>query len=400
MPLKKFTAQKVVGDNIVMDVEIGDVKQESFFPRLKLKKWNNEVNFSVGLIDTPDGANVNKVGEKVEWEKGAIKARFYPLDDSIPEDVGEILHQPEDGGFEFDIEINEPMSVNFIDLSIQTKNLKFFYQPKLTKKEILNGDFRPKNVVGSYAVYHATRGNFHSSKENAEKYKTGKAFHIYRPKITDSSGKSCWGDLNLDEKKGILRVVIPESFLNEAVYPIIVDPTFGYTSTGGSVSSFPSGGSNSASVWKASIPEDGSVSKITVYGRNFSKGAVNQKGLIFDDSGGSPNNLQANSGSVSVNSTLKWRDFTLSASLVTGDYWLGLVTAGSNNDVRYDTNTGSGPQKNTSNGAYNFASPPSTITISTTNSDRNLSIYATYTASGGGTVVQDLISMGMIAFPR
>lgn len=63
-------------------------------------------------------------------------------------------------------------------------------------------------------------------------YKTGKAFHIYRPKAIDANGVEQW--CSLDIKDGILTVIIPQNFLNKALYPVIVDPTFGYTSAGAS----------------------------------------------------------------------------------------------------------------------------------------------------------------------
>ena len=35
-------------------------------------------------------------------------------------------------------------------------------------------------------------------KARGKNYKTGKAFHIYRPLITDGAGKTVWGELNID----------------------------------------------------------------------------------------------------------------------------------------------------------------------------------------------------------
>jgi len=80
--------------------------------------------------------------------------------------------------------------------------------------------FRPENVAGSYAVYHDMKMSFHKSQERAEKYKVGKAFHIYRPKIIDSEGKWVWEGLNIDIEKGEIIITIPQDFLDNAVYPI------------------------------------------------------------------------------------------------------------------------------------------------------------------------------------
>jgi len=43
-----------------------------------------------------------------------------------------------------------------------------------------------------------------------------------------------WGRLAVDDKAGTLSITVPQSFLNSAKYPVIVDPTFGYTAMGAS----------------------------------------------------------------------------------------------------------------------------------------------------------------------
>jgi hypothetical protein len=100
-------------------------------------------------------------------------------------------------------------------------------QPELTPEEIAEGTDRPENVVGSYAVYHKTKRDHVIGQTN---YATGKAFHIYRPKVWDADGNEIWAELSYAD--GTLSVTVPQSFLDSAVYPVRVDPTFGYTSLG------------------------------------------------------------------------------------------------------------------------------------------------------------------------
>jgi hypothetical protein len=112
--------------------------------------------------------------------------------------------------------------------------LDFFYQPELTQEEKDNGNFRPDNVIGSYAVYASEQKiNYGGGKE----YKCGKIGHIYRPKIIDSAGTEVWGELHIEG--GILSVAIPQEFLDKAVYPIrhSAGLTFGYKTAGTSLSS-------------------------------------------------------------------------------------------------------------------------------------------------------------------
>ncbi len=50
---KNNTFTKVTKDNPkdFIEVEVGDSKQEDFYPQTKIKRWDNECNFSVRLND-------------------------------------------------------------------------------------------------------------------------------------------------------------------------------------------------------------------------------------------------------------------------------------------------------------------------------------------------------------
>lgn len=59
--------------------EIGDVKQLKFYPRVKLSKWDNEANFSLGLALSPKGNHSISKDGIVTYKDGDISARFYNL---------------------------------------------------------------------------------------------------------------------------------------------------------------------------------------------------------------------------------------------------------------------------------------------------------------------------------
>jgi hypothetical protein len=65
-------------------------------------------------------------------------------------------------------------------------------------------------------------------------YRTGKAFHIYRPWAEDATGKRVWCRLRIKPKSNEMTVTIPQKFLDNAVYPVLVDPTLGYNTNGAS----------------------------------------------------------------------------------------------------------------------------------------------------------------------
>lgn len=125
-------------------------------------------------------------------------------------------------GYELEVILFKKPKTNVFKFSLQYKNVDFYYQPELTQDEIKQGAFRPESVVGSYAVYGNKKGG---------KYNTGKIAHIYRPKIFDKHGDWVWGELKIT--KSTMKITVPQEFLDNAVYPLTIDPTFGYTTIGG-----------------------------------------------------------------------------------------------------------------------------------------------------------------------
>jgi hypothetical protein len=216
-----YTLKSLTGDVI----EIGGEKPSTPRPYLKLNRWGRESSLEVEF-PIPEQAESSLSGNKLKWSSDKLDVVVYPVEPVEIEEEGHRFTQNEFGGVEFDTILRKKPETNKIVFPIETRGLKFYYQPPLTQEEKEAGDFRPENVVGSYAVYHEskTRG----------KYRTGKAFHIYRPKIYDAEGNEIWGELNIDEKAGTLTITIDQDWLDKAAYPVTVDPTFGYTTAGGS----------------------------------------------------------------------------------------------------------------------------------------------------------------------
>jgi hypothetical protein len=292
---------------------------------------------------------------KIVWETANITYNFYPL---TKEQIGN-----EDGGFEYEMILKSKPKINKFNLEIETNNLEFYYQPALTQQEIEEKTKRPENVVGSYAVYH-------SSLKNGE-YKTGKAFHIYRPKITDNTGDWIWGELNITDN--ILSITIDKKWLDNASYPVIIDPTFGYETAGASQKFLL--GQMYCSVF--SSPSGGSVSQMAAY---LSRGEViigaQTRTAIYNHSDSS---LVSNGSSIlrTINYRADWFYFTFSTNpiIVTSDYvlctlaeyqeLLGYINydSGSTNQGHYVSSTG-----------YDPPNP-----ASFTHDNNKYSIYATYT---------------------
>jgi hypothetical protein len=157
---------------------------------------------------------------------GASGLRFIPPDDegfSLRGDRQRLVYKGRrrshrftilgDTAFEYDCILEKEPESNVIALLMEgAERFDFFRQPDFIKDPFLQG---------SYAVY---------TKETLIGEGTGKLCHIHRPVIIDSRGRRCWGDLSVVGNE--LCITIPEYFLSEAKYPVIVDPTIGTTTVG------------------------------------------------------------------------------------------------------------------------------------------------------------------------
>jgi len=339
-----------------ISVEIGDTKQTEFYPQAKISRWN-EVNFSVRLKDTEyDKAIITTDKDKIVWDKDNTKIEFY-------EDTE---------GYKMVWYLKSKPATNKVEFSLQSKGLDFFYQPELTQEEMDDGAFRPENVVGSYAVYHSTKGGMND--KDGKDYKVGKAFHIYRPRLYDSNGLEAWGILHIEN--GIYSVEIPQDFLDNAIYPIKSNDTFGYDGVGGSNVSW----QNGAMVSLGTPEFSGTVTKIT--GKNdCTSGTQYVKAVIWLKADGSIITNGITPAVSITGSSPASRDFTYSSQpSVVGstEYYVGGIADSSNIRHYYDTG-------DAGDGGYssnNYASPTSLGSLSVTN--YKFTYYATYTPAAAG----------------
>jgi len=370
-------------------ITIGDKDKTEFVPDIELKRWN-EISFKIKPnlegVATKD-KDLTFEGEKIKFDTPKISFEMYEYTEG-------------EGGYKFIWYLNEKPATNKVEFQIETSGLNFFRQPSLTEeyqngyseefqKEIvvsetqvkdLEGNVlveRPENVVGSYAVYHQTKGGMNDI--NGKEYKTGQAFMIYRPHIIDAEGKETWGNLHIEN--GIYSVEIPQDFLDTCRYPIKSNDTFGYTTAGGS---FTFTAANRAFISKGSPTSSGTVSKISIYAaRNTAD--TNFKGVIWlvSDKTIITNGV---AGTVTITGAASWLDvnYGTNPDVVSGtNYYVGGVSDVSGGYLLYNTGVSGDGGISESN---SYATPISLGTIGV--NDRRHSIYATYTASGGGAAAE------------
>src|SRR3990167_5128503 len=374
-----------------IEVILGDVNSADFTPDIEMKRWD-EVSFKLkprlNGVATKD-KDLSFVGEKVKFKTPKMDFEMYEATTTS------------EGEYKYVWYLNEAPLTNKIEFDIETSGLDFFYQPALnventdpsltctetqcTKDGVVVIE-RHENVVGSYAVYHQTKGGMNDS--TGKEYKTGKAFHIYRPHIIDAEGKETWGILNI--KDGIYSVEIPQEFLDTAIYPIKSNDTIGYTTIGAGANTFIGNSFVVTALTSAGTTagSGGTMSKFQVAA--WDAGANNIIRLAIYTLSGSTYTLLSgsDSGGMTVARTTKptqdseWTSSSgVSGSIVNGTlYWI----AQNNNDssttlwVAMD----SGYTKYVAETYSNF--PPSSISGLSVGTAKLYSIYATYTASGGG----------------
>jgi len=349
-------------------VYVGDRDSLEGKPVLELTRWKGEASFNIKFPGEGIISSMSLEGSTVKWMSDFIECHFYELPST---------NQYEGGGFEFEIILKVKPPSNAYALPIDTENLVFHYQPPLNEElnvsgydfvnathAIINGTVvthRPENVVGSYAVYHRSKRN--------NEYKTGKAFHIFRPLLIDDLGNEAWAELLID--KNSFMITLPQKFLDTAQYPVIVDPTFGKTDIGGTKQTW---GEGYLYAHKFTLSEDGTVTQLQVYLERANEGNV--KLGIYD-------NLRAREyggSDIAIPSGTNWvPDTGLSIPLNAADFYL-CWRINNTQWCFWDTVTDAREYM-----ILAHADPwPDPFTVSNTD-NMQVSIYATYTAAGGQT---------------
>ena len=364
-----------------VQVRIGTINESEFFPNIELYRWD-EVYFrlkpNVAIL-----VNRNFVFEddKIWFNSSAFSFEMFEHDD----------------GFKYIWYLNAKPLKNKIEFQIESEGLDFYYQPPLYEEDYegvygnlscnethcINGSgvvyvHRPIDVVGSYAVYHNSKGGWNDI--DGKDYKTGFAFSIHRPKIYDSKGNWVYGKLNISD--GVYSVTIPQNFLDKAVYPIKSNDDFGYqgsASTGGLITDDTV---YSFSTLTYSPTEDGDLESMTAKLNDFNSGSF--KLALFDSSDDS---LQVTSSEGEVPASIQWTEVSASGSVFSATaYWLAINSEANLYYFYYDKAGDANPVWHSDDHAYDFPTgsfpDPASWSDSGSSNQNKWGIYATYTPSG------------------
>lgn len=353
-------------------VEIGDKDSLDFKPHLKLNRFGGECFIKVGLPVTEKSLPIID-GDRITWEGRGRHIIMYPL---APD------KQMELGGYEYEIVLDKKPRSNKIILDIQSQGLKFFYQPPLhpdhpTWYEGEDGySYRPENIVGSYAVYHATKGGMVTLQDVARGITTGQGLIIFRPRIVNAIGQWMWEEQYIDPVTGKQIITIPQEMIEGGHYPLrhVAGDTFGYTTKGGSTKDIDTFRYYNEHQLTAG---SGTADSITWYIYRSGPVGENLKVGLYNDS-------EARIATCSPQSFPSNQDDWLTVALSTNPdltqneyYWLGGRTDGAGGSVKCYYNTNSIYYGYHSADYASF--PPADFTDVTKTTGRLFSVYCTYT---------------------
>lgn len=353
-------------------------------PKLTLSKFDGALNMGLTYQGFQASGSRKFLSDEVDWTGADQQMQVIPLAASSTF---------EDGGYEINVRLNSKPASNVFKFSVDNANqFDFFYQPPLdqapmdpgitscTEMQCFDKDgtlrnARPENVVGSYAVYYKAHANHIDGQTN---YSTGKAFHIFRPKVTDAKQNSVWATLSYSD--GVLSLAVPQDFLDNAVYPVLIDPTIGYTTAGATDNFFSPGNNAIASMFGTYAASSGdSITQFSIYTSNFGSDGPT-KMVAYTVSGSNPSSRTGSVVSTTISgSTFQWYNISASISLTGGTTYC--VAAGEWATGTFDIKSDAG-----SAGDENF-NTSSSLTASWTSGStaaKKFSMYATVTAGGGG----------------
>jgi len=406
--LNKLTLVRIVKNDSMdkIEVTIGNKDSQEFIPDIELRRWD-EVGFKIKVDNILKGVtakdkNLTFDRDKIKFDTPEMSFEEY----EIP------ATDTDEGGYEFKCILNKKPITNKVEFQIESSGLDFFYQQPLTEEyesgwldvfqtnitvnetHVIdkNGNVlveRPEKVVGSYAVYCSKSGN---------KYQTGKVFHIYRPLITDANKKTIWGNLSIDHN--ILTIAIDQKWLDLAVYPVIIDPTFGYTKVGGTSDYVLSTIGPPTVYGSKNTGSEGSITTISAYlgcsGYCYNVNAC-VKGAIYNYPANTTNITGSSVSCYDVYSSSVWANSSLTGNIYSVNYIIATMfnASGSVNPYTrilfyYDSGGTNVSFINTSfvtSGTLDSVSFPSPLKDKVAN-NRIYSIFASYTPSGDNTPPQ------------
>jgi len=297
----------------------------------------------------------------------------------LPEQLAEVAPILEGGCLKERIVLNrKPPVPRWRILFVVPAGTTLWPQPQMSARDREHGHTWPDCVAGGYAI------------TDPDECLIG---HLFRPFAVDAGGQFTWLTLDWNPHDQILTISGPQTWFDGATYPVVIDPTFGYTSIGGGSGGMGGNVPNALGPY-APADGDGTATLVSIYAKSNGSGCLG----IYDEVANYPTNRLGDTNHFSVTSA-QWNHGTLDAGVpVTNgvNYWLG-QHAGTSYDVAFYVGGGK-YRKYKSGVTYVSGEIPDPYPAgASTLSNYTYSIYATYGAAAAGDAVQTLSAMTQAA---
>jgi hypothetical protein len=205
--------------NADADITIGgDSDLNKFIPNINIFKWASEKKpqgeffLNINTVGVQKGDVKSFKNGKVVFEKSGIQHRYYPTNERQSKLEYEMI---------FASYADVPSSLEIWFDLLHSDGFRFGYQ---NIEDFIPGSVFDSNVPGSIAIY--------GPKYNG-KYRAGKFGHFYMPRLKDAVGRQIFAKKFEIENRRML-IVLPDIWMKNAVYPVILDPLVGTSAIGAS----------------------------------------------------------------------------------------------------------------------------------------------------------------------
>lgn len=386
------------------EVVIGGDHQTLVLPEARASKWGGECWLRVRHADADEIDRADKAakaqGKALKTaEKASLRSeKGKPVLD-IPTPGKGRRHEIREGSLKWNTVYDDASALPTDGrerYAYESSGLTWEQIQPLSAEQIAGGISQPDNIAGGWVAYGPKSGRYlDASGEEIANYETGRFCDVLPPLLIDAEGNQCYGTLEITA--GEIIAVLPLEWLATAVFPVTLDPEFGFSTSGSSNQAIYN--RTYAHAFKAgSTPEyDGVVSAISFWG-NYFNSSENLTVGIYADSSNYPGSLLTNgvapefNSGISESGTVIQLDasFTECPSVASGtQYHFGMwgYNSGAADGtllgyVRGDNTAGTRWYK--TGQSYSAGTLPNPYPSSGSAATLKGSIWATYTQGGGG----------------
>lgn len=357
-------------------------------PEAYCHKWDHECWIKVSHADVEHVRANDRVNESRDIDTGNLTIE-------MPVSAKKRSHKVKAGSLEWDVEYQDPSALPADGKERFTLDfpagLAWIYQPALLQAELDAGDLQPIDMIGSYVAKFNQSGRYlDASGEELVNYGNGKFCYLKRPKWFDAAGNVYWGNQLIDGYEHTVDIP-PREWLDAAVWPVTLDPTFGFDSVTGSSNKYVATGVALACAIPAPA-SNGTLDSISLLLNTYANDIT--VGLL---SGTTTPDTTVEAMASATLSGKQWHEIdssTTPAVATDGEYHIG-ATAATNGLYFYRD---AGTAQSNWDTSYTYVSGVfDTSGMATYQTSYDYGCYATYTESGGGTTYYQDVSGNMPA---